>query len=257
MSGTTFTPAVRRLFASYFAADQVAHLRVVAHEHDHQYVTRGGGVTYGWMAYTVATGLGLPEPLARGAGELLDALEPAIDLADNLADTDLDRRLGRDPDARYPGVPREALPALPALIVGACVAGLHERFPAPKWRPAHAARRLLGVLGCMTHAQGLPLDHAERNDALSGEAGLLWCLPLWLLPESHPAAGLAPALEHWARQFGSTIQLSMDVLENPSEPARRERLDAARASARAIWPTTAPFRPQDALAADRLLAGPA
>ncbi len=256
MASTTFTSAARRLFAEYYAADQVAQLRIVAHEHDRQYVAMGGGVTHGWMAYTVATGLGLPEDLARGAGEVLDAMEPAIDLADNLADTDLDRHLGRDPDARYPGVPKEVLPSLPALIVGACVASLHARFPAPTWRAPYAAGRLLGVLGRMTHAQGLPLDHPDRNDALSGEAGLLWCLPLWLLPEDHPTARRAPRLERWARQFGSTIQLGRDVAENPDEPAHRERLETARAAARAIWPRTAPFRAQDPLAADRLLGWP-
>ena len=149
MAETFYTRDVHRLFRTYYPRSTCAQLRVVAEEQDVQYLSGGGGVSHGWMCWQVAVGMGLPIALAEACGDVLDALQPSIDLADNLADVDVDRELGRNPDARYPGVPVEARPFLPALILGACVAEIHRRFPEPDWRPGHAAEQLLGVLARM------------------------------------------------------------------------------------------------------------
>lgn len=239
---TLYSPGVRAIFARFYPPGTIEQLRVVAEEQDRVYRAGGGGVTHGWMAWQLAVGLGLPVELAEGAGHVLDALQPAIDLADNIADVELDRSLGRDPDVRYPGVPADARPFLPALILAACVAEVHRAFPAPRWNAGEACASMLGVLARMNLAQGLPLDHPDRNDGLSGEVGRLWLLPFWLLPEGHAARRRLPALDAWVFQFARTIQLGWDVVEHPGEPHRRERLEATRAEARAAWPRFGPFR---------------
>lgn len=256
MTVASFPPRVEALYARLYGPTTVAHLRAAAAEQDEQYRRGGGGVSHGWMAWQVATGLGLPATLATPVGDVLDAIQPALDLADNLADHELDRALGRDPDSRYPGVPHACLPSMPALMVGAGVAALYLTFADPAWSTADAVARLLGVFSRMNEAQGLPEDHPERNDGLSGEVGRLWLLPIWLLPADHPTRALLPALDAWAYACARTIQLGHDVVEHPDEPHRAVRHADACAAARAVWPAFAPFRPSDTLAASRLLVLP-
>lgn len=221
-------------------------LRVVALQLDQQYAAEGGGPTHGWMAYTLAMGLGLPEAVARGSGQVLDALQPATDLADNLADEELDRALGRDPDARYPGVPRDVLPALPALTVGAVISELHARFPEPEYASIASSRMLIRALGGVVRGQALPTSDPRRVPLLSGELGRLWCLPLWLLPRALPR-GRATRVERWAVAWATTVQLHWDVVESagPAHGVALERLRTARQAAVAVWPRFAPFRPGD------------
>lgn len=253
---TIYTEDVAELFARLYPRTTQVHLRDVAAAQDREYHTRGGGITHGWMAYELARVHGLDAELARWAGAVLDALQPAIDLADNLADEELDKALGRDPERRYRRVPRESRPFMPALILGACIAELHQRFPEPRWSTNAACALLLGVLARMNLAQGLPPDHPRRNSGLSGEVGRLWLLPFWLTPEAHPVRAELPALDRWAFAFGCTIQLGWDVVENPGEAARVDRLVRARRAARRVWPRTPPFRKGAPFAADSLLAWP-
>jgi hypothetical protein len=253
---TIYTEDVAELFARLYPRATQVQLRDVAAAQDHEYHTRGGGITHGWMAYELACVHGLPEELARRAGAVLDALQPAIDLADNLADEELDKALGRAPERRYRKVPRESRPFLPALILGGCIADLHHRFPEPAWSTNAACASLLGVLARMNLAQGLPVDHPRRNAGLSGEVGRLWLLPFWLTPADHPVRAELPGLDAWVFAFGCTIQLGWDVVENPGDLKRVERLARARRAARRVWPRTAPFRNGGPFGAESLLAWP-
>ncbi len=249
--GSLYTPAVGRLLAGTFPANVVRDLRIVAQEQDVQY--KGGGVSHGFVAYTLATGMGVEEEVARACAEALDTMQPSWDLADNLVDVELDRKLGRDPDARYPGIPRETLAYLPALLLSAAVASVFERLPPPRWDAASGARKLLHALAKMNVAQGLPLDHPDRNDDLSGEFGRIVCLPLWCLPADHPVAPRVPAAEQWSVMWGRTLQLRWEAAEFPDQPHRRARLDAALVRARKAWPRFAPFREGEALSTARVL----
>ncbi len=200
-----------------------------------------GGVSHGFVAFHLAVGLGMVPDDAREAAEMLDVMQPSWDLADNLVDVELDRALGRDPDARYRGIPRESLPFLPALLLASAVSGLHSRYPAPTWDPGNASRRLLGALARMNVAQGLPLDHPNRNDDLSGEFGRIVCLPLWLLPRAHTLAPRVDACERWAVLWGRTLQLRWEAQEFPADAHRRDRLERAIQEARVAWPSFPPF----------------
>lgn len=258
MASTLFTPEVRELFARVYQRQTLVHLRDVAAAQDHEYHTRGGGITHGWMCQEVALGCALPAELAWRSGAVLDALQPAIDLADNLADEELDRALGRAPERRYRRTPRESRFFIPALILGACVADIHRAFPAAEgWQTDDACARLLGVLSRMNVAQGLPLGHPRRNSGLSGEVGRLWLLPFWLLPAVHPGRALLPSLDRWAFAFAATIQLGWDVVESPGDQAARDRLEAARRRARRAWPKAPPFRADGPLSVRELLTWPA
>lgn len=111
---------------------------------DHQLEVEGVPVTNGRLALDLGVGLGVPRPLARRAGAVLEILQVATDMADNLADLEKDR-------------------------VAVAATGPHG---------PSAAQKLSAVLGRMLVGQGLRgEEHALR---VSGDQGRLLCLALWL-----------------------------------------------------------------------------
>jgi hypothetical protein len=126
-------------------------------------------------------------PLRQAAlGDILDLLQTAIDLADNLADREEDAAAGKAEAKSYPGVPGAALLCLPALLVGTAEQILYEEFRRPRYRPDYASGRLLETLGQMTVGQGLPTGDRRHLDLVSGQQGVLLCLPFWLVSHRPP-----------------------------------------------------------------------
>lgn len=210
-------------------------------------------ITLGHLSYRVATGLGLPLSFASQVGTLLDALQPLVDLVDNLTDEALDRARGITLESRYPDVPREALFSLPALMMACVVSALHEDFPPPRHRTHEASKRLLHVLSRMTEGQGQPLSHPDRVDNISSRPATLLCLPLWL----HGSIALddprVARTERWAFAYGRLWQLHQDVIDTPDAPEPRARFAVALTKARGAWPDFGPFTPGGMLGADALL----
>ena len=197
---------------------------------------------------------GLPESKAVELGELVDVLQVAADLADNLADAELDAAAGRPLEARYPGLHVATLLCVPALLIGVVFAELSRRFPAPTYAPDHAAERLGRVLAAMAVGQGLGMDDPRRVQLISGRQGHLLCLPTWLLGDAQAGgAERRVALERWAEAYGCLWQLRIDV-DELGTAAARHRYEAALEAARAAWPAFAPFQPGEAFAVDALLA---
>jgi hypothetical protein len=248
----TFSPGVERLYARYLDEGTLALVRVVCAETARAFAALAAPVSHGYLAWQLALGVGLPMSLASKAGTILDALQPLIDLTDNLADEALDRAQGRPLEARYPGVAREVLQCLPPLMMACVIAALHEDFAGSGCRPRDAAARLIRALGHMTLGQGQREDHPERVDNIAGHQGTLLCLALWLAPESARDAARDAAIERWAFGYGRLWQLRQDVLDarDPHAPARFED---TREAVREAWPDFAPFTPGGAFAHETLL----
>lgn len=210
-------------------------------------------ITPGHLSLRLALGFGVPRATASRAATLLDALQPLVDLADNLADEPLDLARGITLESRYPDVPRDALYSLPALMMACVTASLYEDFPSPEHRPREAAARLLDVLARMTEGQGQPLSHPERVDNISSRQATLLCLPLWLhAPLALDDPRLARA-ERWAFAYGRLWQLHQDVVDAPGDPKPRARFDGALAEAREAWPDFEPFARGGSLSREQLL----
>ncbi len=207
-------------------------------EQDRQYRAEGGGVSLGGLAYQLALGLSLPPRVARDSRALLEVIQPAIDLADNLADEAEDRARGRDPAARYPGLPREGLPFMPALAVAAVAAEIAESYPE---RAAFALGRLAQALAALNEVQGLPLGHRTRSRDIGARFVALVGLPLWLAPASRVPPGVADTIEAWALAYGGTLQTLIDAREQPGDARLRRRFLRARSAATKAWPGFPPF----------------
>lgn len=102
-----------RLFARYLPEPTRAWVEAVCAETARAHARLRSPVSLGYLSFRLAVGLGLPMSFASRAGTVLDALQPVVDLADNLADEALDRARGIELARRYPDVPRDALPSLP------------------------------------------------------------------------------------------------------------------------------------------------
>lgn len=246
MSVALYPPRLRALMTRLLGAEIAEALDGVFAAAQRQLADLGGGVSHGWLVWNLAVGLGHTPADATRMGLLLDALQAAIDLADNLADEPRDRRTpGRRPyQDLYAGVPRETLLCLPALVVGAVVQGLHEELPAPRHDPARAAREVLATLAAMSVGQGLPDGDPGRIDAIAGQEGRLLCLPLWLRPS--PTAddeARTRTVERWAVAWARTWQLRIDVAERPGDVAAAARLRDGLQRCRAVWPAFPPFAP--------------
>lgn len=249
-----FHPGVRDLFAPYLDERMMQYVRTVAQEADRQLRASGGTFTHGHMVRRLALALGVRRDVADKVGIVLDALQPVIELADNLADEEVDRRLGRAVDERYPGIPRATLLCLPSVMAGCAVATLHRWFPEPPFRTGYAVARMIAAFAAMVRGQGEPEGAASRLDRIAGEQGRLLCLPLWLLPEGQVPEGLdVERIEEWAFRYGRLWQLWQEVRDLPEDEEARARLREGVRAAREAWPGFGPFRPGGSFCAERLL----
>lgn len=230
------------MFAETLESASLTQVRVAALATDRQFQDVGGGRSHGLQVYRLALGLGVEGRVAQRCGILLDALQIAVDMADNLADAELDRAQGRSYDHLYQPIPADCRPALPALMLGCVVAAIHRWFPSPRYAPERAAGRLLTVLGRMTVGQGYERSDPRRIDHISGEEGRLYALPLWLDSDrSQPAEARLAAVEQWGFEFARTWQLRREVIESPDEPRWTAELEDAQRRALDAWPSFPPF----------------
>lgn len=254
--GSFFSPGVARLYAESLDHEAVALISIAADATDRQYVDVGGGMTHGLRIYRLTLGLGLGGDLARGCGTLIDALQIAVDMADNLADEELDQAHGRCYNGLYADIPADCRPALPALMVGAVVTALFRRFPPPRFDAPYAAERLMRVLGLMTTGQGRSRSDPLRIDHISGEQGRLYALPLWVSrdgSERHDA--LLEVVETWGFEFGRTWQLQREVIETTNEPHWTTELERAEQRAMKAWPGFPPFTDEGLFSKARMRLG--
>ena len=254
LSRKLFQPRIRSMFATFFEKRLVEHIGSVF-EATEQQLREGSGVSHGVFVYRLAVGMGYRPAAASEIGMILDALQPVMDLADNLADEELDRALGRSRYLEhYRDIPRETLYCLPAMMASAIVAHMHRAFPVSAFGTHLACRRLLATVGSMSLGQGLPLDDASRIDAISGQEGRLFCLPLWLWPDTTPAhLKRIERAEAWAVAYGRTWQLAIDAREQPGDATAVARLRDGAQRAVAAWPDFPPFRPGELFSAEAVL----
>lgn len=232
--GALFTPGVRAVFARSLPPELVPLVgRVFALTE----AKLAGGVSHGLVVRRLAEGLGLPSADARKLGIVLDALQPGIDLTDDLADLELDRAAGKPHVAVLEAIPIGLRTCLPALMLAAVYAALPALFPGNPQVGA-ALQRITEILGRMTRGQGRPARTTEHVDDVAGEQGRLLCLPLWLFP-GEPARDAA--IEAWAFAYGRIWQLRLDAREAPRSPRARTALQDGLRAARAAWPEFAPF----------------
>lgn len=232
----------------------VSMVEVAARVTDAQ-IQRASALSHRAMVEPLALAVGMSQREAESCGDVLDALQVIIDLADNLTDAEEDRSRGLDLATRYEGLPLPALQCLPPLMMAAVMGALPGLFPAPR-RAQAAALRTTSVLSRMVLGQLAPGDSRERIDGASGQQGLLLCLPLWLTHDGSPEADRRlREVERWAFLFGCTWQLHQDVLDAPSDRRAQSALARGILAVRAAWPTMAPFREHEALAPEALMAG--
>ena len=206
------------------------------------------------LALRMARAVGMGQSQQTALGDIVDLLQTAIDLADNLADREEDVAAGRAQARSYPGVPSAALYCLPALLVGTAAAILYETFGRPKYQVDRAWGRLLETLGQMTVGQGLPTGHRRHLDLVSGQQGVLLCLPFWLVSHRPPWDRRLRVIERWAFLYGRTWEYHQRLLESGTSLAARD-FDRAVARARAAWPEFEPFGTEDLSARALIPAG--
>lgn len=232
--GAMFTPGVRAVFARSLPPEL---LPVVARIFALTETKLRGAVSHGLVVRRLAEGLGLARDDARKLGIVLDALQPMIDLADDLADLEADRAAGKPHVAALDEIPLGLLTCLPALMLGATLAALPALFPERAGVPL-AMQRLTEILGRMARGQGRPARTPEHIDDVAGEQGRLLCLPIWLFP-GEPARD--EAIDRWAFAYGRIWQLRIDAVESPRSLRSRRALAAGLAQVRAAWPAFPPF----------------
>jgi hypothetical protein len=244
---------IAKFYASRLGEPALGWVMAACAETARTYAALAHPITLGHLSYRIAAGLGLPLSFASQAGTLLDALQPLVDLADNLADEAHDRARGIALESRYPGVPREVLYSLPPLMMACVVSALHEDFPPPRHRTHEASKRLLDVLSRMTEGQGQSLSHPDRVDNISSRQATLMCLPLWLHASVKLDDPRLARVERWAFTYGRLWQLHQDVTDVPEDRAPKDRFSAALDVAREVWPDFAPFTHGGALSVEALL----
>ncbi len=251
---TVSNPGTLSLFARALDPALVSMVRVAAEVTDAS-LRRAGAVTHRALVEPIAAACGLSPEQASACGDVLDALQIVIDLADNLTDVEIDRARGIDGLGRYAPVPTAALHCLPPLMMAAAVGSFPGLFPAPL-RAQAAALRTTTVLGRMVLGQVAPEGSDARVDGASGQQGLLVCLPLWLTHDGSAAHDARlRSVERWAFLYGRTWQLYQEVLDHPGDSSRRQELHRGQLATRAHWPTVSPFRSGDPLAQEAVLAG--
>lgn len=243
--GSVYNFDTVRFLGEYLSPGCLRMVQVAAHTLDRQLAREGGGVSLGFVAMQAATAFGAPEDVSQRCAVLVDILHLALDLADNVADEEQDRLQGRSLDTSYPGVARESLVALPALMIGAVVSGVHSNFPDP-FHPSYAARRIMEMLDVLTRGQSLELDDPMRVEMLSAVEGRLFALPWWLMDGAESDFG--EVVEAWGVAYARTWQARRNLLERPGEEVWEQRYRDAAATARACWPDRPGFRPGEFLA---------
>lgn len=240
-----FTPGVRALFTRSVPPELLPYIAQVFTMTERK---QAGGVSHGLVVRRLAEGLGLPSDEARKMGIVLDAMQPGMDLADDLADLEQDRAEGRPHVAELEAMPIGLRTCLPTLMLGAVYAGIPVLFPRPE--ATVVLQRLTEILGKMVRGQGRPARTAAHIDDVSGEQGRLMCLPIWLYPG---APERDAAIERWAFAYGRLWQLRIDAREAPRSPRARAALLEGLATARQAWPDFAPFGAGQAFDAARIL----
>jgi len=251
---TVANPGTFALFTRALDPALVSMVQVAASVTDNS-LRRAGAVTHRALVEPIAAACGLTPAQASACGDVLDAFQIVIDLADNLTDIEIDRARGIDGLGRYAPVPVPALHCLPPLMMAAAVGSFPGLFPAPL-RAQAAALRTTTVLGRMVLGQMAPEGSEARVDGASGQQGLLVCLPLWL---SHDGSAAHDArlrsVERWAFLYGRTWQLHQEVLDHPGDSSRQQELYRGQLATRAHWPQVSPFRSGETLAQEAVLAG--
>ncbi len=242
-----FSPGVADIYARTISDEVVlSYVRVASHALDEQYRRDAGTTTFGHRVFRLAMGLGFPPHFASRCGIYLDALQPIVDMADNLADVEIDRARGFDTEALYRDIPAACRPALPSLMLGAWTAAFDDEFTPPFL--GRATRTwILAVLANSLAGQGIDFDDQRRIRSVSGALGRLWALPLRLwgppLPDPHDRARV---IESRGTELAVFEQLHWDRVERPGDASCEERVAEQRARLLATWPSFAPFGPTGA-----------
>ncbi|MFK7929927.1 MAG: hypothetical protein AB8H79_17165 [Myxococcota bacterium] len=234
------------LLGQFFDVETLQVIQRIARASDEQLAGAGGGFSHGWRLARLARESGVDAVFAQRCGVVMDIIFLAVDLADNVADAELDAQLGRSFTAHYDGIGRERLVAMPALLVGAATTSLSQGFAGDTLHGTYAAGRVLGVLAVAARGQSRAFDDPARIEEISAAQGRLYALPWWILegPESPTAAELEPWGAAWAR----TWQLRLDVRENPGVERCLRAFELAYDSASQLWPTRSPFRADEPFA---------
>ena len=202
------------------------------------------------LMHPLASAFGLDAARVSVLGDVMDCLQVAIDVTDNLADEEEDRANGVDRVAAY-GLPKAALLCVPTLLVTGCTRRLAEHFGSADFNLARALARLSDTLCDMAVGQVAP--SLEQKVALtSGRQGLLLCLPAWLVPDAQHMLPL-PAFEAWAVAFGETWEW-LERLRSDDSWYNRKNWQRTRWNALDAWPSVYPFSAGAPLAPDTILA---
>jgi hypothetical protein len=187
-------------------------------------------------------------------GNALDLLQVSFDLADNLADRELDAALGRSYLASCDDIPFASLLCLPAVLSNCAIAILYEHFPSDRFNPGVAVSKASLAIGAMVRGQGEPANSAQRIELVSGRQGLLLCLPFWLASDPSSLPCTVSDFEAWAYLFGCTWELHQVHLEENTESSRTA-WHRAVAEARLAWPSFGPFAAGGPLAPQATMSG--
>jgi hypothetical protein len=187
-------------------------------------------------------------------GDALDVLQVSFDLADNVADRELDVSLGRSYMRSCEDVPLAVLTYLPAVLASRGIAILHEHFRGDRFNATFALAKTSAAVGAMLRGQAEPPGSPLRVELLSGRQGLLLCLPLWLLVDRRELPCSVSDFEAWAYQFGCTWELNQVHVAEKTETSGAAWREAV-ASARLSWPSFGPFAADGPLAPRAALPG--
>lgn len=234
------------LLGLYFDVETLRVIQRIARASDEQLAGAGGGFSHGWRLARLAQESGLEPIVAQRCGLILDLIFLAVDLADNVADAELDARLGRTFNHHYEGIGQERMVAMPALLVGAATAGLSYLFADPSFHAQYAVGRVLGVLAVAARGQSRAHEDPARIEEISAAQGRFYALPWWVL--HGPDSDIAAELEAWGVAWARTWQLRLDAQENPSVERCQTAFHQAFEAASQAWPTRTPFGPTESFA---------
>lgn len=237
LEGSLWSPAVARWCAPSLAPRLCVALEVMAQEADGQRLRDGRRLSFGRQVFRLGLALGLSSALSRRCGVFLDGLSLLFDITDNLADEAEDIAAGRRVGPAYASLPRPLVMAMPPLLLGALVQGLHQQVG--PWSPhvPYATGRLMEVLSALTLGQGLDRGDPGRAAAVAGPQGLLFALPLWLSLGPAPAPRLG--VEAWGRALATLWELASEQQEGVA--GADARLARAASDLRAAWPELPAF----------------
>jgi hypothetical protein len=220
--------------------DEVGSWAGLAAEAFRAQLADNGALPHRFVTDLYAGSLGFDPREIRAIGDALDVLQVSFDLADNVADRELDARLGRSYTKSCDGVPLAVLTYLPAVLASRGISIVYEHFKDDRFNATCAVAKASAAIGAMLRGQAEPPDSARRVDLLSGRQGLLLCLPFWLLVDRSLLPCPLADFEAWAYQFGSTWELNQVHLAEKTE-ASREAWHEAVLNARLSWPSFGPF----------------